>query len=96
MIISELRKKFEYIIVDAPPILPLADMNVLVGMADVLAMVVRAGATPRDVVKKALKTLRPTGQIGIMLNGLWMDSVPYYLRDYYSAQQEQATRTGQT
>jgi len=25
-----------------------------------------------------------------------MDSVPYYLRDYYSAQQEQATRTGQT
>ena len=96
VIISELRNKFEYIIVDAPPILPLADMNVLVGMADVLAMVVRAGATPRDVVKKALKTLRPAGQIGIMLNGLWMDSVPYYLRDYYSAQQEQATRTGQT
>src|SRR2546425_1721013 len=33
-ILSELRNRYEYIVLDAPPILPLADMNVLAGMAD--------------------------------------------------------------
>lgn len=82
-ILTEFRTRFEYIILDAPPILPLADMNVLAGMADFLALVVRAGATSRDVVQKAFNSLRPTIQSGIILTNLWTHSMPYYMRDYY-------------
>lgn len=81
-LLRELRLRFEYILVDAPPILPLADINVLAGLADVLVMVVRAGVTGRDVVEKALRQLKPTTQPKIILTGAWVDSMPYYLQGY--------------
>ncbi|MGH7146648.1 MAG: tyrosine-protein kinase family protein, partial [Nitrospiraceae bacterium] len=81
-LLRELRSRFEYILVDAPPILPLADMNVLAGLADLLVMVVRAGVTGRDVVQKALRKLKPTTDTGIILTGAWVDSMPYYLQAY--------------
>lgn len=82
-ILNELRTRFEYIIVDAPPILPLADMHVLADMADVVALVIRAGGTHQGVVQRALSTLRPTSQPCIILTGLEPDIVPYYMREGY-------------
>jgi succinoglycan biosynthesis transport protein ExoP len=69
-ILTELRSRFEHIILDAPPILPLADMTVLASMADVLALVIRAGATGRDIVQRAIKTVRDSSRAAIILNGL--------------------------
>jgi polysaccharide chain length determinant protein (PEP-CTERM system associated) len=82
-LLTELREKFEYIIVDAPPVLPLADMHVLASMADVLAYVIKASVTGRDVVQKALKALGDTGNIGIILNGLDAHTTPYYMQQEY-------------
>jgi succinoglycan biosynthesis transport protein ExoP len=78
-ILTELRQRFDYIILDAPPILPLADMNVLAGMADMLVLVIRAGVTEREIVQKALNSLKPTIQAGVLLTGVWTDGVPYYM-----------------
>jgi len=78
-ILTELRQRFDYIILDAPPILPLADMIVLAGMVDFLAYVVRAGVTERELVQKALNALKPTIQAGILLNGVWTNGIPYYM-----------------
>ena len=82
-ILSELRTRFDYILLDAPPILPLADMHVLAGMADVVAMVIRSGSTSQAVVKKGLNTLRPTKDTCIILNGLQSEMVPYYMQEGY-------------
>jgi len=81
-ILSELRTRYEYLIVDAPPILPLADMNVLDGMADVLVLVIRAGSTPRDTVQRSLNSLKPKSQVGVVLTGVQTEGMPYYMRDY--------------
>ena len=78
-ILTELRQRFDYIILDAPPILPLADMIVLAGMADFLAFVIRAGATERELVQKALNSLKPTIQAGILLTGVWTNRIPHYM-----------------
>jgi succinoglycan biosynthesis transport protein ExoP len=78
-ILTDLRSRFEYIILDAPPILPLADMNVLASMADILALVIRAETTERDVVQKALNSLKPNIQAGILLTGVWTNGIPYYM-----------------
>lgn len=80
-ILTELRRRFDYIILDAPPILPLADMNVLANMADVLALVIRAESTGRDVVQRALNSLKPTIQSGIILTGVWTNGIPYYMKE---------------
>lgn len=83
--LPQLRTEFEFIIIDAPPILPLADMNVLASLADILTVVVRAEVTDRDVVRKALNTLKPTSQVGLILTGLWTREMPYYMQaQYYS------------
>jgi polysaccharide chain length determinant protein (PEP-CTERM system associated) len=82
-ILNTLRTRFEYIVLDAPPILPLADMNVLASMADVLALVVRAETTSRDVVQKAVKALKFPNDAGIILTGLHADWTPYYMQQEY-------------
>jgi succinoglycan biosynthesis transport protein ExoP len=84
-ILSELRTRYDYLIVDAPPILPVADMNVLAGMADLLVLVIRAGSTPRDAVQQSLNSLKAVGQVGIILTGLVSSDMPYYARRYYYA-----------
>lgn len=82
-LISELKEKFDYVIIDAPPVLPLADMHVLASMADVLAYVVKASMTGRDVVQKALKAIGDTVHVGIILNGLDAHTTPYYMQQEY-------------
>jgi polysaccharide chain length determinant protein (PEP-CTERM system associated) len=81
--LTELRTRFDYIILDAPPILPLADMHVLAEMADIVALVIRAGVTRQAVVQKALNTLRPKNGPCIILNGLQSDVTPYYMQEGY-------------
>lgn len=82
-LLTNLRSQFEYIIVDAPPILPLADMNVLASMADLVTLVIRAGTTGRDAVQKALKTIGEQNPLAIVLNGVEVQDTPYYMQQMY-------------
>ena len=82
-LITDLKEKFDYVIIDAPPVLPLADMQVLASMADLLAYVVKASMTGRDVVQKALKVIGDTANVGIILNGLDAHTTPYYMQQEY-------------
>lgn len=81
-VIHDLRPKFDYILIDAPPILPLADLNVLSSMADLMILVIRAGRTGRDVVDKAYRSLRSSCPAGIVLTGVDSVSTPYYMYQY--------------
>jgi len=81
-ILEEVRPAFDQIILDCPPVFPLADLNFLSRMADVMVFVIMAGKTSRDVVEKALKTLRPQCQVGIILAGVESMSMPYYQYSY--------------
>jgi len=82
-IVAEVKGRYDHIIIDAPPILPLADMHVLAGIADTLAMVIRAGLTPRSIVEDAIRTLGTPGNACIILNGLEATTVPYYMQEGY-------------
>jgi polysaccharide chain length determinant protein (PEP-CTERM system associated) len=82
-IFAQLRERFEYILINTPPILPLADMNVLVGYADALLLVVRASSTPQQFVKRALSTFKVEVPIHVILNGVANESLPYYMAPYY-------------
>lgn len=81
-LLDEVRGKFDHIILDAPPIFPLADLHVLSRMADVLVFVIRAGRTSCNVVESALKALDPQCQIGVILAGVESNSIPDYFYHY--------------
>jgi capsular exopolysaccharide synthesis family protein len=79
---SQLRERFDYVLLNAPPILPVATMNVLERHADLLLLVVKANLTSQQVVKRALASLRGSKPIHVILNGVAMQSLPYYMSEY--------------
>jgi polysaccharide biosynthesis transport protein len=77
-ILPALRARYDHVILDAPPVLPLADVNALSGLADMTVFVVCAGKTSQDIVKKALGTLgEMTDAAGIVLTQVEMEYAPY-------------------
>jgi len=68
-VLDNVKSHFDFVIVDSPPILPLVDMNILSRLVDGLVLVVKAGATPKDLVKKAVNSLPAKNVIGVVLNG---------------------------
>ena len=79
---DQLRDRFEYILINAPPILPVADINVITGYVDMLLLVVRAGSTQLNSVRRALGTLKQDKPLHIILNGALGPNLPYYIHDY--------------
>lgn len=68
-VLERAKSDYDYVIVDSPPILPLVDMNLLSRMVDGLLLVVKAGATPKDLVRKAVNSLPNRNISGVILNG---------------------------
>ena len=69
-LIAELRDEFDYVVIDASPLLPVIDALALATMVDKILVIVEWSRTPRASVSEAFKVLRPeTGRIaGIVLN----------------------------
>ncbi|VAX30053.1 hypothetical protein MNBD_NITROSPIRAE01-2127 [hydrothermal vent metagenome] len=67
-ILQEVRDWFDYIWVDAPPILPLFDMSVISEAVDGVVLVVKTGVTPEAVLTQAVKSLGSDKVIGSVLN----------------------------
>ena len=61
---------FKWIIIDSPPIIPIADSLALARHADASLLVVRAGQTPKEAVERAVQSLGIKHVIGVVLNGL--------------------------
>ncbi len=85
-LLESVKTQYRFIILDGPPILPLADINVLSGLASIVLMVVRSGVTPKDVVQKATDMVQGSHVTRMVLTDAWSEGVPYYVRHgYYAA-----------
>ncbi len=67
---EEVKSEYDYVVVDAPPVLPIADAMVLAGLVDAVLLVVRAGKTNRDSVLEAVDALGKANLIGVALNAV--------------------------
>lgn len=67
-VLDTLRGRFDRIIIDMPPVGPLADVHVVAPLADGLLMVVRAGITPKPAIEQALSGLDMGKVLGLVLN----------------------------
>jgi capsular exopolysaccharide synthesis family protein len=79
---NELSGWFDWIIIDSPPVMPLADTSVWARLADGILMVVRQGVTEKRQLERGLEAIDPTKVIGSVLNG----SKTRIAADYYYAE----------
>ena len=63
-----LRDGFDWVIIDSPPVLPLADTNLWSRMADGVLLVVRESVTRRTALRKSIDALHDNKMVGIVLN----------------------------
>ena len=83
-VLPELRSKFDYILLNTPPVLPSATMGILADMADMHVLVIRAGVTPKQAVQQAFAMLGLTTEAQVILNAVETQSMPPYLYGYSS------------
>jgi capsular exopolysaccharide synthesis family protein len=67
-LISYLRERFDYVIIDTPPVLTFPDMSVLAPLSDGVVFVINSKKSKRDVVKRAIDTLSDCNIIGCVMN----------------------------
>jgi protein-tyrosine kinase len=67
-LLDQLGPAFDWVILDAPPALPVADAGVLAGLCDGVLFVVRAGSTAFDLAQVACQEFRAKNLVGIILN----------------------------
>ena len=80
--LPRIRMNFDYVIINTPPVLPSASVGILASLADFHIMVIRAGTTPKHVVKQAFKMLGLSGGAHVILNAVEGRSMPTYMYGY--------------
>lgn len=59
---------FDWVILDSPPAVPVADASLLADMCDGILLVVRAGSTPAEVAQRAAQEMQGRNVVGVVLN----------------------------
>lgn len=92
--IELLSQRFDYIIVDSPPLFGIADALILSTVVKGVILVVHGGRTPREMVQRAFKSLLDLNAtvLGAVLNNVDVRSngYPYYYHYNYYYQQTPA------
>jgi len=78
-LIGKLRAKYDYIIFDAPPIVPVTDAGLIGSQTDGVVMVIQANRTQRGVLKQSENLLK---QAQAKLLGYILTNVQYHIPAY--------------
>jgi polysaccharide biosynthesis transport protein len=79
-VLQELRQRFQFVLIDSPPILPFVDARALAAMADAVVLVGRAGITTRGAMQRCidlLSEIHAGSIVHVVLNGADMNSIDY-------------------
>jgi len=86
--LQQLREAYDYVVVDSPPVLPVADSVILGTMVDAVVLVIKGQSTSKEMVRQAYSKLARLNVhvIGSVLNDVDVTSGDYYYyRGYYAS-----------
>jgi len=80
-LLEQLTVTFDWVIIDSPPLLPLADTSVWTRLVDGVLLVVREGKTEKRHLQRGLATLDKSRLLGVVVNNhTGTDNKNYYSR----------------
>jgi protein-tyrosine kinase len=91
-LLARLAIAFDWIIVDSPPVIPVADAKLISEPCDGVLMVVQAGVTPADLAQRAYRELQGKPFLGVVLNRI--EARLSYGYNYYPRPQKQSRVAG--
>ena len=93
-LLKEVRRMFNYIIIDAPPLGIFTDASVLINRADAALIVARAGKTRYAALERLLEPLPRERLLGVILNGSdeQLNEQNYYYYRRYSSRRAVSAR----
>nr|WP_306239511.1 polysaccharide biosynthesis tyrosine autokinase [Ornithinimicrobium cryptoxanthini] len=85
-LLERLSKDYDYVVIDAPPVLAVTDAAVLSTLADGTIVVVGVGVVKRDTLSRAIAALErvDANVLGVVLNRLPVKGPDAYAYDYQS------------
>jgi capsular exopolysaccharide synthesis family protein len=86
-LIASLKRNYDFVLFDAPPLLAVSDALAMGPMADAIILVARGGQTPITAMRQAKQKLdaHRLKCLGVILNGVdLVEQDGYYARQYYS------------
>jgi len=89
-LLVEARKKYDYVIVDTPPLVSVPDGRVIGKWVDGFLIVVAAHRTPRKLLEEALHVTEPAKLVGLVFNS----DDRHLSRDTYSSKRSSRRRAG--
>jgi len=99
MLVEELKNRFDVVIFDAPPVLPVTDSSILAPLVDATVIVYEIGRTSREALIRTKIQIESTGAkiSGVILNHTKLEteavtSYPYSKYKYYSVEKEGRVR----
>jgi capsular exopolysaccharide synthesis family protein len=94
-LIKVLRKEFDHIVIDSPPVLPITDPTILSSIADGVIMVVECEMTTRAALSRACRVIEHAGGrlLGTVLNKVDTRRDGYYGYRYYHGYYSYTART---
>lgn len=81
-LLKDAAARFDWVVVDTPPVGLLPDANLLARLTDAVVFVVAAGATPYAMVQRAVAAIGPERIMGVVLNRAADSVMPH--STYYS------------
>jgi capsular exopolysaccharide synthesis family protein len=93
ILLQRVEPLFDWIIVDSPPAVLVADASLLSNACDGVLMVVRSNSTPSDVARKARQEFPDQALVGVVLNGTSDETAPYERYYYESSYQKKTVPT---
>jgi capsular exopolysaccharide synthesis family protein len=92
-LIEEARRRFDYVLIDTPPLMPLPDCRLIGRTVDGFFLVIAAHRTPRKALAEALTLIDRTKLVGMVFNG---DDQPLQRYSAYYAYSQPAGATPRT
>lgn len=82
MLVQRSLEEFDFVLLDCPPLLPVADTHVIADIADRTVLVVRAHSTPKQIVEQALREFDSGKLFAAILNRAQPQFIPYFREVY--------------
>src|SRR5205807_249373 len=81
LLLTRLSEAFDWIVIDSPPAVPVADASLIGRLCDGILLVVMAAQTPFDLAQRARDEFRNMPLLGVVLNRVDADAT--YASYYY-------------